>query len=145
VLVMDRIELPRVGLTEPIEEIWLRYVGYRQTPNRPEFAHYAPPVWASDLYNVYQALRIRIGRPLHVRWMPWLFAQVADKPVSSETLGLNGIILCKYIPGYLDPKAQGVVERGAYRLTCRDLSHLWAEVLIRNPNRADGITFGGTE
>jgi hypothetical protein len=145
VLVMDRIELPRVGLTEPIEEIWLRYVGYRQTPNRPEFAHYAPPVWASDLYNVYQALRIRIGRPLHVRWMPWLFVQVADKPVASEILGLNGITLCKYIPGYLDPKALGVVERGAYRLTCRDLSNLWAEVLIRNPNRADGVTFGSTE
>jgi len=143
VLVMDRIELPHVGLNEPLEESWLRYIRYRQTPNRPEFAGYVPTVWAFDLYNVYQALRVRIGRPLHERWMPWLFTQVADKPVSSETAGLKGITLCKYIPGYLDPKAKGVMEGGAYRLTCRDLSNLWAEILIRNPNRADGITFGG--
>jgi len=145
VLVMDRIELPRVGLSEPIEETWLRYIRYRQTPNRPEFAGYTPPPWAADLYNVYQALRVRIGRPLHERWMPWLFGQVADKAVSSQTLGLKAVTLCKYIPGYIDSKAQGVVERGAYRLTCRDLSNLWAEILIRNPNRADGITFGSAE
>lgn len=145
VLVMDRIELPHVGLSEPIEETWLRYIRYRQTPNRPEFAGYALPSWAADLYNVYQALRVRIGRPLHERWMPWLFGQVADKAVSSEMLGLKAVTLCKYVPGYIDPKAQGVAERGAYRLTCRDLSNLWAEILIRNPNRADGITFANAE
>jgi len=42
---------------------------------------------------------------------------------------------------YVDPKVRGVVECGAYRLTCREMGDLWAEVLIRNPNRADGITF----
>ncbi|MHB8628559.1 MAG: hypothetical protein ACYDBJ_20270 [Aggregatilineales bacterium] len=145
VLVMDKIDLPHADLTEPIEELWLRYVHYRQTPNRPEFAHYTPPAWAPDLYNVYQALRTRIGRPLHERWMPWLFAQVADNPISSEKLGLKAVMLCKYIPGYIDPKAVGAVERGAYRLTCRDLTELWAELLIRNPNRAEGIAFGGAE
>ncbi|MHB8626800.1 MAG: hypothetical protein ACYDBJ_07200 [Aggregatilineales bacterium] len=145
VLVADKIELPKEPMAEPVEETWLRYVHYRQTPNRPEFAHYTPPAWAPDLYNVYQALRTRIGRPLHERWMPWLFAQVADKPVSSEKLDLKGVTLCKYIPGYIAPKAEGVVERGVYRLTCRDLSDLWAELLIRNPNRADGITFGKAE
>ena len=113
--------------------------------NRPEFALYTPPVWASDLYKVYQALRVRIGRPLHERWMPWLFEQVADKLVSSDKLGLRGISLCKYIPGYIDSKARGTVECGAYRLTCRDLSDLWAEILIRNPYRADGITFANAE
>lgn len=145
VLVMNRIDLPRTVLAETIENSWLRYIRYRQTPNRQEFAEYVPPAWVSDLYNVYQALRVRIGRPLHERWMPWLFTQVADKPVSSETSSLKGITLCKYIPGYIDAKAKGVIEGGAYRLTCRDLSNLWAEILIRNPNRAEGITFGGTE
>ena len=143
VLVMNQIEPLSVGLT--VDEAWLHYVRYRQTPNRPEFALYTPPVWAADLYKVYQALRVRIGRPLHERWMPWLFEQVADKLVSSDKLGLRGISLCKYIPGYIDSKARGTVECGAYRLTCRDLSDLWAEILIRNPQRADGITFASAE
>ena len=138
VLVMNRIELPADG---SVDDDWLHYVRYRQTPNRPEFSRYVPPIWAGDLYNVYQALRARIGRPLHERWMPWLFTQVADKPLSSERLGLKDVMLCKYIAGYVDPKVRGVVECGAYRLTCREMGDLWAEVLIRNPNRADGITF----
>ena len=138
VLVMNRIDLPADG---SVDDAWLHYVRYRQTPNRPEFNRYVPPAWASDLYNVYQALRARIGRPLHERWMPWLFAQVADKPLSSERLGLRDVTLCKYIAGYVDSKARGVVESGAYRLTCREMGDLWAEVLIRNPNRAEGITF----
>jgi hypothetical protein len=143
VLVMNQIEPLSVGST--VDEAWLHYIRYRQTPNRPEFALYTPPVWASDLYKVYQALRVRIGRPLHERWMPWLFEQVADKLVSSDKLGLRGVSLCKYIPGYIDSKARGTVECGAYRLTCRDLSDLWAEILIRNPQRADGITFASAE
>jgi len=138
VLVMNRIDLPADG---SVDDAWLHYVRYRQTPNRLEFSRYMPPVWAGDLYNVYQALRARIGRPLHERWMPWLFMQVADKPLSSERLGVRDVTLCKYIAGYVDPKVRGVVECGAYRLTCREMGDLWAEVLIRNPNRADGITF----
>ena len=138
VLVMNRIELP---VEVSVDDAWLHYVRYRQTPNRPEFSRYVPPLWAGDLYNVYQALRARIGRPLHERWMPWLFAQVADKSLTSERLGLKDVVLCKYIVGYVDPKVRGVVESGAYRLTCREMGDLWAEVLIRNPNRADGITF----
>jgi len=138
VLVMNRIEL----LADvSVDDVWLHYVRYRQTPNRPEFSRYMPPAWGTDLYNVYQALRARIGRPLHERWMPWLFTQVADKPLSSERLGLKDVMLCKYIGGYVDPKARGVIECGAYRLTCREMGDLWAEVLIRNPNRAEGITF----
>jgi|GEM_PF-1122636 len=138
VLVMNRIELPADAT---VDDAWLHYVRYRQTPNRPEFSRYVPPIWAGDLYNVYQALRARIGRPLHERWMPWLFVQVADKPLSSERLGVRDVTLCKYIAGYVDPKVRGVVECGAYRLTCREMGDLWAEVLIRNPNRAEGITF----
>ena len=138
VLVMNRIELPADAA---VNDVWLNYVRYRQTPNRPEFSRYVPPMWAGDLYNVYQALRARIGRPLHERWMPWLFAQVADKSLTSERLGLKDVVLCKYIAGYVDPKVRGVVESGAYRLTCREMGDLWAEVLIRNSNRADGITF----
>ena len=138
VLVMNRIELPADA---SMDEAWLHYVRYRQTPNRPEFSRYVPPAWAGDLYNVYQALRARIGRPLHERWMPWLFTQVVDKPLSSERLGVRDVTLCKYIAGYVDPKARGMVESGAYRLTCREMGDLWAEVLIRNPKRAEGITF----
>ncbi len=143
VLVVRKIDLPPPDMGASLVECWLRYLDYRATPNRPEFARYVPPVWGADLYNVYQALRSRIGRPLHERWMPWLFSQVADKQVSSEKLGLRGVTLCKYISGYIDPQARGAVECGAYRLTCHERSDLWAEVLIRNPQRADGITFAG--
>ena len=74
-----RIPLESAEAFEIVSEAWLRYVRYMQTPNRPEFAHYEPPTWAHNLYNVYQALRVRLGRPLHVGWMPWLFEQVADQ------------------------------------------------------------------
>jgi hypothetical protein len=138
VLVADHIILP----DGDVSDAWAEYVRYVNAPNRAEFARYTAPGWARDLYNVFGALRARLGRPLHISWMPWLFRAVTDVPLSSEALGMKYVTVCKYIAGYLDPRARGAVEGGAYRLTCGDKSDLWGEVILRNPDRMKGIDFG---
>ncbi|MEP7287904.1 MAG: hypothetical protein ABI947_19305 [Chloroflexota bacterium] len=145
VLVSGPIRIPETDDPETVAAIWQRYVRYRQAPNRPEFARYEPTAWTTDLYNVYQALRVRLGRPLHIGWMPWLFQQVADQQLTSPKLGLSGVMVCKYIGGYITPKAAGAVEQGAYRLTCSEVSELWGEVIMANPQRAQGIVFKSDE
>ena len=136
VLVRHHIELPSDCMDD-----WLHYLRYQQTPQHPEFKQYTAPLWASDLYNIYQALRSRIGCPLHERWMPWLFRKIDGQRFSSQKADLHSIALCQYIKGYVDERATGNIECGAYRLYGQNMKALWVELLISNPDRADGIVF----